>query len=706
MGRLVYCTSLTSIVVDANNTVYSSQDGVLYNKAMTVLIQYPGGKAGGFTIPNSVTSIGYGAFGSCTGLTSVTIPESVASIGVSAFSWCTGLTSVTIPNSVTSIGGDAFSGCTGLTSVTIPNSVTSIGDGAFNGCSGLTSVTIPDSVTSIGEEAFADCTGLTSVNIGSGVTSIVDGAFYGCTSLTSAYFLGNAPLTMGSGVFDNCASNFTISYIAGSSGFTTPTWYGYPAAIRRIYYISNSIIGNDNYTDVQAQNSATPWKHIPTLMKGVTTEENLFSGSYTAQDGDIFVLRRGDAWDGVYLEAYSDVPTYNMRNITITSDTNFASDGNANTLPKLYGCVRTYGWTQVSGTNIYFKAFGINPLKVKQTGIWDANFTALPWEETETPSANHWYWKESNNTAFINLNGVDPNTNGVYISTDKYGITPTGDNWTIENLDLGYSNIAIVPLKIATVSPWVTTQADGTIIRNCKIHDSEMYYRESYDLVWSHGTGIFCGAGKNQLYSGNEIYRISSSNTIKNAGLAHGIYVGYNFSDSVVKFNHIHDCPAGSGIHVYSAYDPAKPSDYQLRHVLSTNVKIYGNLLEHNYIGSIFWECVSCLFSNNTMVNCYQPLSVNDSNPVGLSISNVTGSTIVNNLFYNPYAWGNDYNTPYDINFRDSSSGMPGTFNYNYYTRENQSQYNIRVGNSSTGTKWYRPSDWSSYHTAFPGSGC
>ena len=113
---------------------------------------------------------------------------------------------------------------------------------------------------------------------------------------------------MGVDVFSYCASNFTISYTAGSTGFTTPTWQGYPAAIRRIYYISNAI-GNDNYTDVQAQNSATPWKYIPTLMKDVNTEENFFSGSYTAQDGDIFVLRRGDEWDGVYLEAYSDVPT-------------------------------------------------------------------------------------------------------------------------------------------------------------------------------------------------------------------------------------------------------------------------------------------------------------------------------------------------------------------------------------------------------------
>ena len=70
---------------------------------------------------------------------------------------------IKIPDSVTSIGDGAFYICCSLTSVTIPNSVTNIGDYAFSGCSGLTSVTIPDSVTSIREYAFRCCRSLENV---------------------------------------------------------------------------------------------------------------------------------------------------------------------------------------------------------------------------------------------------------------------------------------------------------------------------------------------------------------------------------------------------------------------------------------------------------------------------------------------------------------------------------------------------------------
>ncbi len=135
------CSSLTSINVARENNYYSGNNGVLFNKKKTELIRYPEGKSQtSYTIPNSVTSIGAGAFYGCTGLTSITIPNSVTSIGEMAFLCCRSLTSITIPDSVTSIGYGTFADCTGLTSITIPNSVTSIEDAAFDGCASLKDV--------------------------------------------------------------------------------------------------------------------------------------------------------------------------------------------------------------------------------------------------------------------------------------------------------------------------------------------------------------------------------------------------------------------------------------------------------------------------------------------------------------------------------------------------------------------------------------
>ena len=134
------CTALTAITVDQSHPTYSSVDGILFNKDQSTLIQYPGGKAGSYTIPKSVTSIGEHAFYFCPGLTNVTIGNSVTSIGRSAFARCPGLTSVTIGNSVTSIGQSVFARCTGLTSMKIPGRVTSIGNWAFIDCAKLTSV--------------------------------------------------------------------------------------------------------------------------------------------------------------------------------------------------------------------------------------------------------------------------------------------------------------------------------------------------------------------------------------------------------------------------------------------------------------------------------------------------------------------------------------------------------------------------------------
>ncbi|MCL2137669.1 MAG: leucine-rich repeat domain-containing protein [Coriobacteriia bacterium] len=219
-GAFRGCTNLLSFVVSSENVKYSvDRDGVLFTKNFDTLVLYPAGKAvSEYSLPDSVTAIGHGAFTGCTGLTSVDMP-SVTVIGDFAFRGCTGLTSVEM-TSVMEIGHGAFTGCTGLTSVDMP-CITVIWDNAFYSCTNLLSFvvssenvkysvdrdgvlftknydtlvlypagkagseyTVPDSVIAIGSKAFAGCTGLTSVEMPS-VTAIGAWAFSGCTALIS-----------------------------------------------------------------------------------------------------------------------------------------------------------------------------------------------------------------------------------------------------------------------------------------------------------------------------------------------------------------------------------------------------------------------------------------------------------------------------------------------------------------------------------------
>ena len=272
------CSKLTDINVEGDNTKYSSENGVLFNNAKNSLICYPAGKTETtYTIPNSVTNIGEGAFKYCDNLTTINIPNSVTSIGKGAFGYCSALTSVsignsvmnisnfafdhcrslasiTISNSVRSIGEYAFQCCDNLTTINIPNSVTSIGCGAFNSCNKLTEInvesantkytsengvlfnkdkttivrypaaktgttyTIPNSVTSIDNRAFTGCSGLTNVFIPNSVTNISEYAFYGCDSLTSVA-IPNSVTTIGGEAFSQCkALSAVISNTVKSIG--------------------------------------------------------------------------------------------------------------------------------------------------------------------------------------------------------------------------------------------------------------------------------------------------------------------------------------------------------------------------------------------------------------------------------------------------------------------------------------------------------
>ena len=121
IGELVffYCSDLTSIVVEEGNSYYDSRDNcnAIIETASNKLI------AGcqNTVIPTSVTSIGYGAFSYCDGLTSIEIPNSVTEIGESAFAYCYGLTSITMQRATPpTVGSNLFDQCSKLKTIYVP----------------------------------------------------------------------------------------------------------------------------------------------------------------------------------------------------------------------------------------------------------------------------------------------------------------------------------------------------------------------------------------------------------------------------------------------------------------------------------------------------------------------------------------------------------------------------------------------------------
>lgn len=155
-GAFGNCSTLKEITVAAENPYYSSEDGVLFDKEKSALIQYPMGRTGtAYAVPESVKAIEDEAFAGCSGLEQVSIPAGVKEIGTDVFFSCKSLKSVAIPYGVTTIKKGTFNLCSGLSEVVIPNSVTAIKEYAFGNCTGLVSIKIPDSVTSIDANAFS-----------------------------------------------------------------------------------------------------------------------------------------------------------------------------------------------------------------------------------------------------------------------------------------------------------------------------------------------------------------------------------------------------------------------------------------------------------------------------------------------------------------------------------------------------------------------
>lgn len=124
---------LTEIEVSADNEIYSSLDGVLYNKNKTTLLTFPSGRGGIFLIPKTVTKIEDYAFYYCYELQKVNMYNNVTHIGDFAFSFCWNLRELRLSDNLITLGKEALSHNYDLTKIYLPKNITSIGEDALLG---------------------------------------------------------------------------------------------------------------------------------------------------------------------------------------------------------------------------------------------------------------------------------------------------------------------------------------------------------------------------------------------------------------------------------------------------------------------------------------------------------------------------------------------------------------------------------------------
>lgn len=221
------CTNIGSIEVNAENPILSEKDGILYNKAQTILYLCPMQRkyTTTVTLPNTVKEIADNAFYDCSYLKTINLNEGLEKIGEDAFYGCEALEEMTIPASVKEIAPGAFyqlkkyeafklaEGNTvfevksdgvnegkllinkvknslhtclfkGTKAVTIPEGIKIVEPYAFLGCSWTASIKFPESVDSIGRAAFSEMYSLKEIAIPEKVRVIPPYCISDCKKLT------------------------------------------------------------------------------------------------------------------------------------------------------------------------------------------------------------------------------------------------------------------------------------------------------------------------------------------------------------------------------------------------------------------------------------------------------------------------------------------------------------------------------------------
>lgn len=148
-------------------------------------------------IPATVRSIGDSAFSYCNALTTVTFAEGsqLKSIGRAAFYGTEHayprFKEIKIPDSVETIGNGAFYDCRDLERITLPSALQTLSPVTFYNCNALSEVTFPASLKTIESSAFSGCRNLSKVKLPASLKAIQSSVFHRCSALKTVSYDGS-----------------------------------------------------------------------------------------------------------------------------------------------------------------------------------------------------------------------------------------------------------------------------------------------------------------------------------------------------------------------------------------------------------------------------------------------------------------------------------------------------------------------------------
>ena len=138
------------------------------------------------TLPESVETIGEGAFKDCSSLERLIATGTLKEIRSNAFGDCISLTELPMLD-VEKIWDRAFYHCEKLQTVNLSDRVKEIGSQAFDRCSSLSAIHWPAYLEEIGDNAFGSCSSLETISLPEGMKKVGNSAFSSCSSIKKVY---------------------------------------------------------------------------------------------------------------------------------------------------------------------------------------------------------------------------------------------------------------------------------------------------------------------------------------------------------------------------------------------------------------------------------------------------------------------------------------------------------------------------------------